>query len=93
MTIDGVTDVLHTFLIEPWIAHTQEWYVSFETERDHDLICLSTQGGIAIEEHWDSVHTITVPVLEELDSQQFSLDMDASIKSFIVRLFHFFKEQ
>lgn len=46
VTINGVTDVLHTFLIEPWIAHTQEWYVSFATEREYDLIRLSDHGGI-----------------------------------------------
>ena len=43
VTIDGITDVLHTFLIEPWIAHTQELYVSFETHRDADLIHLSSE--------------------------------------------------
>ena len=93
VTIDGVTDVLHTFLIEPWIAHEQEWYVSFETNREGDLIRVSTQGGIAIEEHWDSVHEIRVPVLEELDSKQITLPMDSTIKAFIVRFFQFFKEQ
>jgi succinyl-CoA synthetase beta subunit len=93
VTIDGITDVLHTFLIEPWIAHTQEWYVSFETNREGDLIRLSTQGGIAIEEHWDSIHEIRVPVLEELDPKQITLPMDAPIKAFIVRFFQFFKEQ
>ncbi len=93
VTIDGITDVLHTFLIEPWIAHTQEWYVSFETNRESDLIRLSKQGGITIEEHWDSVHEIRVPVLEELDPKQITLRMDAPIKAFIVRFFQFFKEQ
>lgn len=93
VTINGVTDVLHTFLIEPWIAHTQELYVSFTTNREGDLIRFSPQGWIAIEDHWDTMRAMTVPVLEDLDETHLVIPMEQSIKAFIVRLYQFFKEQ
>ncbi len=32
---------LNTFLIEPFIPHTTEYYVAIKTERDHDVIYFS----------------------------------------------------
>jgi succinyl-CoA synthetase beta subunit len=40
-TINGVTDVLDTFLIEPFVPHEAEYYISLSTERDADLIRFS----------------------------------------------------
>ena len=34
---------LHTFLIEPFVPHTREYYVAIKTERDHDVIYFSEE--------------------------------------------------
>ena len=62
VTIGAHTGVLSTFLVEPFVPHTQEYYVAVQTERDHDVIFFSTQGGIEVEEHWDSVQEIRIPL-------------------------------
>lgn len=57
----GISGRLRHFLIEPYVAHKQEYYLAIKTEREHDEIYFSTQGGVEIEEKWDSVQTITLP--------------------------------
>ena len=53
--IGKATDKLTHFLIEPFIEHQEEYYLSFVSKRDHDIIYFSEQGGIEIEENWDNV--------------------------------------
>ncbi len=60
-----VTDKLTHFLIEPYVPHEQEYYLAITSERDADIIHFSEQGGIDIEEHWDKVHHIVIPTLQE----------------------------
>ena len=54
---------LHTFLIEPFVVHTEEYYVAIKTERDHDVIYFSTAGGIEVEEHWETVQEMRIPLI------------------------------
>lgn len=53
---------LNTFLIEPFVPHTEEYYVAIKTERDHDVIYFSHAGGIEVEENWDTVQSIDIPL-------------------------------
>jgi len=62
-TTGKTTGVLTHFLIEPFVPHEVEYYLAFTAHRDHDTIHFSTQGGINVEEAWDSVVHIDVPVL------------------------------
>ncbi len=62
-TTGKTTGVLTHFLIEPFVPHDVEYYLAFTAHRDHDTIHFSTQGGINVEEAWDSVVHIDVPVL------------------------------
>lgn len=55
------TGVLDTFIIEPKLAHQDEYYISFKTERDHDTLHFSLNGGVEVEENWDQVVTIDIP--------------------------------
>ena len=72
-TIEGATGkttgVLTHFLIEPFVPHEAEYYLAYTSKRDVDVIHFSTQGGVDIESVWDSVITIEIPVLEELDRE------------------------
>jgi ATP-citrate lyase beta-subunit len=62
-TTGKTTGVLTHFMIEPFVAHEVEYYLAFTSHGDTDTIHFSTQGGINVEEAWDSVVHIDVPVL------------------------------
>ena len=64
ITIGKATDRLTHFLIEPFIPHTNEYYLSFTSERDGMTIYFSTQGGIDVEENWSKVKKSFIPTLE-----------------------------
>jgi ATP-citrate lyase beta-subunit len=64
-TTGKTTGVLTHFLIEPFVPHEVEYYLAFTSHGDTDTIHFSTQGGINVEEAWDSVVHIDVPVLAE----------------------------
>jgi len=61
-TTGTTTGTLTHFLIEPFVPHDEEYYLAFTSKRDADVIHFSTKGGVDIEEVWDSVITIDVPV-------------------------------
>ncbi len=64
-TTGKTTGVLTHFLIEPYVPHDVEYYLAFTSHGDTDTIHFSTQGGINVEEAWDSVVHIDVPVLAQ----------------------------
>jgi ATP citrate (pro-S)-lyase len=53
------------FIVEPFIPHKDEYYLSITPERDHDTINFSDAGGMDIEENWDRMVHIRVPVGSE----------------------------
>jgi len=64
-TTGETTGVLTHFLIEPFVQHDSEYYLAFTSTADADVIHFSTQGGVDIEEVWDSVISIEVPILSD----------------------------
>lgn len=66
--IDGTKGKLLRMLIEPFIPHKKEYYVSITTDRDNDTIHFSFKGGIFVEENWDKVTHIPVPFGVEINS-------------------------
>jgi len=56
------TGTLTHFLVEPFVPHEEEYYLAFTSKRDVDVIHFSVHGGVDIEEVWDSVITIEIPV-------------------------------
>jgi ATP-citrate lyase beta-subunit len=69
VTIGKVTDKLTHFLVEPFIPYDQnkEYYVAITSNREGDAIYFSAHGGVDIEEVWDTVVTIQVPILSSID--------------------------
>ncbi len=65
-TTGVTTGTLTHFLIEPFVPHEEEYYLAFTSKRDADVIYFSTKGGVDIEEVWDSVITIDVPITTDL---------------------------
>jgi len=90
ITIGKVTDKLTHFLIEPFIPHQKEYYLSITSERDYDIIHFSEEGGINVEENWHKVTKIEVQTLTEPDLQK--LNAPERIKHFIKETFTLFKQ-
>lgn len=66
-TAGETTGVLTHFLVEEFVPHEEEYYLAITTERDRDVIHFSTKGGVDIEEVWDSVVTLDIPVLSDIE--------------------------
>jgi len=97
MTIGQSTGTLDTFLVEPFVAHDpeNELFIAIRTEREQDMIYFSQQGGIYIEENWDSVLQIPVSILDDIDNIDVAgllpdFDGHEQIAAFIVALYKFF---
>jgi succinyl-CoA synthetase beta subunit len=61
---DGKTDVLDTFVAEPFVAHSHEYYISIKQTRDGDVIYFSLEGGMEVEDNRDAIRSVTIPVLD-----------------------------
>eukprot|EP01006_Ploeotia_vitrea_P029527 TRINITY_DN62051_c0_g1_i1.p1 TRINITY_DN62051_c0_g1~~TRINITY_DN62051_c0_g1_i1.p1 ORF type:complete len:447 (+),score=74.18 TRINITY_DN62051_c0_g1_i1:37-1377(+) len=63
LTVKGLTDTLTHFLIEPFIPHKDEYYMSMQVKRYCTRINFSSAGGMDVEENWDkSMRTVDIPV-------------------------------
>ncbi len=72
--IGSVKGELTRLLIEPFIPHKKEYYVSITSDRENDIIHFSFEGGIFIEENWDKVTHIPIPL--GMDINTFDLQMN-----------------
>ncbi|MFX1235819.1 MAG: ATP citrate lyase citrate-binding domain-containing protein, partial [Promethearchaeota archaeon] len=66
--IGNVRGALKRLLIEPFIPHEKEYYVSITSDREGDIIHFSFEGGIFIEENWDKVSHIHIPIGTDISS-------------------------
>ncbi|GAY58823.1 hypothetical protein CUMW_189770 [Citrus unshiu] len=57
----GCKGPITTFIVEPFVPHNQEYYLSIVSDRLGCTISFSECGGIEIEENWDKVKTIFLP--------------------------------
>jgi len=97
--IGNVRGALKRLLVEPFIPHEKEYYVSITTERNNNVVHFSFEGGIFVEENWDKVVHIPIPV--ETDINSFDLegkfpnfgDLKDTIIPFIKGLFQVFIDQ
>lgn len=89
-TIGKVTDKLTHFLVEPYIQHEKEYYLSITSERDHDIIHFSEEGGIDVEENWHKISTIQVPTLGEPNLEK--INAPEKTKEFIRNIFGLYKK-
>ncbi len=97
--IGSVKGELNRLLIEPFIPHEKEYYVSITSDRDTDIIHFSFEGGIFIEENWDKVTHIPIPL--GTDIKEFDLadkmpdlgDLKEDLTSFIKSLFQVYINQ
>jgi len=66
-TTGETTGELNQFLVEKFVPHDDEYYIAITTSRAFDTIHFSTKGGVNIEEVWDSVVTLNIPILKEIE--------------------------
>ena len=66
--IGNVRGELKRLLVEPFVPHEKEYYVSITSDRENDIIHFSFEGGIFIEENWDKVNHIPVPLGTDINS-------------------------
>lgn len=67
-TVNGIDGTLTHFIIEPCIAHEVEYYAAIKSTASGDMIFFSLEGGINVEENWDKVVSIPVPIIEGIGS-------------------------
>jgi ATP-citrate lyase beta-subunit len=102
ITIGKVTDKLSHFLIEPFIPHdkNKEYYIAITSNREGDAIHFSAYGGVDIEEVWDTVVTIQIPILSNIVDinikEKLPKDLPAEEKDLVTRfikgLFKFYND-
>eukprot|EP01112_Ceratiomyxa_fruticulosa_P011442 TRINITY_DN30_c0_g4_i1.p1 TRINITY_DN30_c0_g4~~TRINITY_DN30_c0_g4_i1.p1 ORF type:complete len:424 (+),score=82.68 TRINITY_DN30_c0_g4_i1:182-1453(+) len=63
----GLKGEITHFIVEPFVAHTDEYYLSIVAKREENTISFSTCGGIEIEENWDRVKSVGVGVDQSID--------------------------
>jgi ATP-citrate lyase beta-subunit len=58
------TDFLTQFIVEPFTPHAQEeeYYISATCVGDDDVLYMSAEGGMEVEENWDKVIEVTFPI-------------------------------
>ncbi len=102
ITVGKVTDELTHFLLEPFVPHnkSKEYYIAITSNRDGATIHFSTHGGVNIEEVWDTVVTVEVPILSDIDSVEIEGILPADlpdeekgmVTKFIRGLFRFYSD-
>ena len=60
--IGGVKGHITHFIIEPFIPHNEEYYLSIISTRYGSIIHISATGGMDVEENWDKMAHINVPI-------------------------------
>jgi ATP-citrate lyase beta-subunit len=98
-TIGPNTDKLEHWLIEPFTPHSAEYYIAIKSHALGDTVYFSMQGGVDIEENWDSVVELDVPI--DADHANFDYtsflptdlgDDKAKIGRFVKGLYTFYAE-
>ncbi len=76
--LSGEKGYLTHFIIEPFTPHTQEqeYYISATTVGEDDVLYMSAEGGMEVEEGWDEkVNEVHIPITMS------DIDMEKSIRS------------
>ncbi len=70
VVVGKTNGVLERFIAEPFVEHKSEYYFAITSERDSDVLLFSPRGGVDIEEDWESVRTLKVPLGEAAETGQ-----------------------
>jgi len=88
VVMGGLTGVVDHFIVEPFVPHEDEYYLSILCNRDNNTVSFSARGGIHIEENWDQVKQVHVLVGQSIDdvdtSVLFNVDFPSNRRDIIV---------
>ena len=61
---EAKSDFLTQFIVEPFTPHAQEeeYYISATCVGDDDVLYMSAEGGMEVEENWDKVIEVAFPI-------------------------------
>ncbi len=97
VTVGGINGRLTHFLLEPFVPHTEEYYVAISSDYGGDSIYFSMQGGVSVEENWDKVVKVQLNILQEIDGADIKSRLpDAlgnrkeAVEKFIIALYKFY---
>jgi len=105
MLLSGQKGHLTHFIVEPFAPHTQEqeYYISATTVGEDDVLYMSAEGGMEVEEGWDEkVTEVKIPIsmndadMEHLVKANIPKDIPANNKdrfaSFAIQFFKFYRD-
>ena len=91
--IGGIKGTLNRFLVEPFIPHEKEFYVSITSDNENDIVHFSFEGGIFVEENWDKVIHIPIPIGTDIVTFDLSSKLPDYIIPFVKGLFQVYMNQ
>jgi ATP citrate (pro-S)-lyase len=77
--IKTVKGPITRFIVEPFIAHKEEYYLSILSKRDEDSISFSISGGIHVEENWEKMIQVSVPIGKDIDDASLVTSIDGKL--------------
>lgn len=72
-------------MIEPFVPHSEEYYIAIKTEREFDVIFFSENGGIDVEENWDQVQSVNIPLSGLVIAKNEAIQVSENIKTGLLR--------
>ncbi|QOG12059.1 ATP citrate lyase citrate-binding domain-containing protein [Arcobacter sp. FWKO B] len=102
--LTGQHGTLTHFIVEPFTPHTQEqeYYISATTVGEDDVLYMSAEGGMEVEENWDKVVEVKIPInmsdadMEHTIKANIPKDIAAKDKvrftSFAIQFFKFYRD-
>lgn len=100
VTLDGITDTLEYFLIEPFVEHKedQEYYLSMNTTRQGDVILFYHQGGVDVGQVEQKAEKLLIPLsdtdLTKAQANKLAKNVASkqreAVADFLVQVYDFF---
>ena len=102
--LSGEKGHLTHFIVEPFTPHSQEqeYYISATTVGEDDVLYMSAEGGMEVEENWDKVKEVHIPInmsdsdIEKAIKAHVPEDIPeenrAAFASFAIQFYKFFRD-
>ena len=102
--LSGQSGRLTHFIVEPFTPHTQdqEYYISATCVGEDDVVYMSAEGGMEVEENWDKVVEVKIPIdMEDVDMEKtikanipvdIPEDKKAEFGAFAVAFYKFYRD-
>ncbi len=74
--VSGISGPLTHFIIEPFVEHDNEYFLAILSNREEDVILFSEKGGVDVEDHWNEIIQIPVPINADIEN----IDIENKLK-------------